>query len=725
MKRSLPSWILLTAFAAGAFGIANVAWTATCPSAIYLANNATTADHLQSNGGFPEFDLLTSQPTGNGMTCIYSRPADPNYDAFIFRELNANEISATLFGDDAWHVSTTDGKVKTVTCPTSISLGPVAWYALSGGGMQQLPANWLVTQNGVQALTFDNVTSSSDFPMRCNYKGFSNVSVYIPPPTRIFSRVVCSGLYTAGLPLSARLARCPGLDDLLLWEDGAGNVFSHSGYSYPSWTAQQKTRLDQLFSAIQTGQSDLKLDCPDPAANIWTYSQTNDAAGNPVHSQTPIQLFFTANQAFDTYTAHVAWILYVEVNHLVPWSLFDHPASELAEFFDSRRYHTRFPPQSAVNNSVYANPQDYPTNIQAGRDFWNATTRRNAAWEAVCDPRIGYQFLSGKKSSSQANLIGATEIATLKNITWWFHNNVAHGDFQDVATSALLSTPSIYLSNRLRARIDTHSQPPSQPLVFANEGCHSAANLFYDLAKSVNIPLLHVASLEPPHFATYPFPQVHIALAPHSGLVYGWVNRANTLILQHTDDIYAQYNLIFPIDAAGRPVSDPAQTLFSATWLTPAQLSTWGYQVTGDYSLQDAFSTYGVPMEHEVESQGILAGYWIPTPPPNLANSIRFVWFLEGQLCSCGGAHNVMAACNENPSLLQGAWLSTFGQTVLQAPNSSTSTSAQDYLSHLQACAEAYTGISSPANACQQMASCGSGIVNRTATNYWVGPLGK
>jgi len=351
--------LLLTGIA-----FANSAQAQTCPATVYLASNATTADGMAGNGGYIAFTLATSTTTGSGRTCSYTRPADPNYDPFIGRNLAADEVSALPAGTNAWQVTTAAGGYRTVTCPSGIEIGPLATYVMAGGSMTPLPDNWLVTQNNVQMLAFDTRSSQPPFALRCNYQGAAIVELYVPPPTRSFSTASCAGLYT-GTSLSARLAACPGLDDLLIWEDGAGHVFSHSGYSYPAWTSKQRARLDKLFEMMQSGQLSLGLDCPAPAANLWTAGQTNSAPGAPVHTEFVTQIFFTANQAFDTYAAHVAWSLYLEVNHVVPWSLLNHPPSELVEFFDARRYHTRFPARSAVYASGYANPADYP--VDPGR----------------------------------------------------------------------------------------------------------------------------------------------------------------------------------------------------------------------------------------------------------------------------------------------------------------------------------------------------------------------
>ena len=728
MKTYVRIWMLLVVVVA----LPGSAQAQTCPASVYLANNATTADGMRGNGGYITFTLATSTITGSGRTCTFTRPADPNYDPFIGRNLAADELSAAPSGPDAWQVATAGGKFRTVTCPARIEIGPLATYAMAGGSMTPLPESWLVTQNDVQVLAFDTRSSQPPFALRCNYHGVATVELYVAPPARSFSIASCPGLYSgSGASLSVRLAACPGLDDLLIWEDGAGRVFSHSGYSYPAWTAAQRARLDELFEMMQTGQVNLGLDCPSPAANLWTAGQTNSAPHTPVRSEMVTQIFFTANQAFDTYAAHVAWSLYLEVNHLVPWSLLNHPSSELVEFFDARRYHTRFPARSALLDSGYNNPAAYPTAILEGRDFWNATSRRSAAWEAVCDPRVAYEFLSGGAgSSSHTNMLGATEVATLKNLTWWFYNNVAHGDSRDAQTSAVLSTPSVFLSNRLMARSDVFYTPPSQPLVIANAGCHSAANLFYDLAKGVNIPVLHVASTQPDGYASYPFPPVYIDYGRHSGLVYGWGSPSTTRILQHADDIYAQYGLIFPVDGMNRPVADQADALFAATWLTPPELTTWGYTVTNDFRLQHPFSTYGNPWEREVESHGVLAGYWTPGGTTGFANSDRFLWHGEAQLCSFGGGHNVMANClNSDPVVLQSNWEFGFGRSVLEPPGGGTAMTPQNYIDHLQACAVAETGVSVPLNACARFSGPGNVYstrqLNRTASTSWVGAGGR
>jgi hypothetical protein len=709
-----------------------------CPSALYLGNHNNEPNGMQGNGAWVGYGFVQRKVSNGGAWCSYSRSNHGGFEELIGRDLGPGEVSATPTAPDSWWVCTANGSCYDVSCPANITLGPVEGYADSNGAPQFFPTSWgWATSGGSQVVPFFSAGAPPGHPpvfaLQCNYSGFQNVSLYVP--SRSFLPSVCTGLYSANGPLSSHLQRCLGLEDQLVWEDGTGNLYNYSGYGHGAWTQAQKDRLDQIFAAIESGAADLGLDCPSAAKDLWSSNQSNDANGNPIRSPFPVDLMFTANQAFDTYAASVAWILYLEIHQRVPWSIFHHPLVELQEFFDSRRYHTRFPLPGS-NTAGYTSLNNYPTNIAPGRDFWNAQSRREAAWEAVCDPRIGYQFLTGQQSSQKQSLLGTSEQATLKNMTGWFYSNVAHGqdagptNLRTDSTDYILNNHYIYLSNRLQARnipvgVDGNGnvQYSTHPLVYANLGCHSAANLFYDLAKSVNIPLLHVASDQPD---TNNYPVIFIDNGRHSGLVYGWGDPSTTLILQHTDDIYANYGMLFPIDSAGKPVADLAQALFAATWLSPSQLSAWGYSPTNDYSPQTPNSTYGDPQLMQVEDDGIFAGYWLPTSTPANANVSRFSWGNQVSLCSFDGTYDAMFYCTLSTSDIENVWQHSFGQTIISWQNGSINSSAA--LSHLQSCAVAYTQ-QSPSTACGYLVNPSSSysnqLNNRVASNYWVGPLGQ
>src|SRR5205085_8036824 len=135
---------------------------------------------------------------------------------------------------------------------------------------------------------------------------------------------------------------------------------------------------------------------------------------------------------------------------------------------DSSRYVTRILPN--------VNDFQYPAQYRGNRDFWNASTRASASWEAVCDPRVGYQFIRGAGSSTGLDLLGPTPRETLTNLTAWAQLNLGHGGQEDDSNAA--AEGHIFLRERLTQR--SWVSDPSRTMVMAQEGCHSAANLIYD-----------------------------------------------------------------------------------------------------------------------------------------------------------------------------------------------------------------------------------------------------
>jgi hypothetical protein len=419
-------------------------------------------------------------------------------------------------------------------------------------------------------------------------------------------------------------------------------------------------------------------------------------------------LTFTANQAFDTYAAAVAWSLYAEAHHLLPWSILDSPAAEVAEYYDSRYAHARITGSSSDTA--------FPPSIVPGRDFWNAGSRQPATWEATCDPRVGDQFMTGQYGSAHQSLIGATPLATLKNITGWFYNNVGHGG-AGLSTDYVINNNFIYLSGRLAPSLQE-----GHTLVQAQQGCHSAATLFYDLAKSVNIPVLNVGETQPsPGALTWDIQY------RHGALVYGWGNPATTLLLEHVDDIYANYGLIFPVDANGQPASDVAQSLFDASWVPPGTLAGFGFVLTNDWAQQSVNSTYYYDQHnyYPINDQGVLVGNWpAAVGAEALVNNLNDV--VGGTLCSYLGAPAALQSCwQDNPALYENAWQGDFGRPYLTSPNGNVTGAA--YLQHLQTCAAAYTGMDG-VSACSYLGGANpyrTANSTRAATNYWIGPIGK
>ncbi len=101
---------------------------------------------------------------------------------------------------------------------------------------------------------------------------------------------------------------CDYLQDEIVWETGTGERVIYRG-----WTDQQKDRIDELFQLLLENRRDLGLRCPDPSRNYPRNMRPGGLTAN---------MFFTAEEAFDIYAAHVAHVFYIEATQAVPWSIF-------------------------------------------------------------------------------------------------------------------------------------------------------------------------------------------------------------------------------------------------------------------------------------------------------------------------------------------------------------------------------------------------------------------
>lgn len=370
--------------------------------------------------------------------------------------------------------------------------------------------------------------------------------------------------------LEAWLARTPVLKDRMLWVSGDGKH-----HQFDDWTPAQKQRLDFFYRRLAAGARDLGMHGPSPSLI--------DPASN--------RAYFTAEQAFDLYAASVAHVLWVENRHLVPWSIQSRPGAELDMLLASSSYCARIKP--APNN-------DYPAAIRAGRDFMELP-EHDQLGDLNSDPRIGFDFLTGKTSATHRNLVADSELQTLVNITAWFRDNLDHGAIDNQRNER--SSHQRFLDQRLRA-------PTGEHLAIAVNGCHSAAKLLVDLARSVNIPILYTTAPDNRNGNG----SGNYFNRTHAGLVYGWAG-PTPRILWHADDIYATPGRIcFPLDPATGLRATPEQAdrqYFDEHWATPAAIRKAGF----DYRLQRVIPGQGIAHNSRGKSEdrfdcGTCLGAW-------------------------------------------------------------------------------------------------------------------
>jgi len=424
--------------------------------------------------------------------------------------------------------------------------------------------------------------------------------------------------------LEEGLDNCPILRDSIVWETGDDGQL----ITFNQWSADRKQVLYDHYDQLMAGGEKVPLfiACPDPKKNIHATSH---------------DLYLSANEAFHIYAAHVAWALYVEAKKLVPWSLAAQSKDGRDEIFASYRYHSRIKPSQSI--------EFYPTHIKPDQDF-QPLFQDQGYGVLRCDPRIGYWFVKGQSPEhpwQTENLLGASEEKTLAKLTRWFRVNVGHGD--TISREEMLKR-GVFLQDRLKAQWENSSNP-NRWLIDSWAGCHTASALFYDLAKSVNIPLRHVSTMEDHHGGGANFHNV-----THGGLVYRW-DTPNARVLWHTDNIYADANNdpIFPIDGQGNPLSaEEADTkYFEAFWVSPGEIKSWGFEykleLVNPQLVNQKFYASSQGAWEDSYDFGYMAGYWLrsdramneydddkPVINPKWKNDLHSLYRLERlyQLCS-------------------------------------------------------------------------------------------
>ncbi len=414
------------------------------------------------------------------------------------------------------------------------------------------------------------------------------------PPLQIAEAVVDGPTVLRGPGrLSDRLAADADLRRGLLWQTGTGGL-----RNYDEWTQAQRDRLDALERRLREAgpdlgwaqRLDLGLRCPDVAANLSLRRRPDG----------PRCLFLTADEAFDLYAAHVAHAFALEATGAVSWSIVDLPASERHELLSAPRYHSIILPDApGLGPEPY-----YPAHIRPGRDYQLPARVQTTGGPMglCCDPRVGYWFLRGLARERGIDLIASTEAQTLANLIAWVSQNLGHGGDGTDSTDAYFIAHA-ELRDRLRGEHRDFPGGRSWTGLFAPSGCHSAANLLHDLARSVNIPLL-VAGVS--------------ASGLHAGLLFRW-NRTDPRICHHVDDAYIANGLVpcFPVDDAGVALgaAATARVVFDILFAPPLDLSRFGFRHSADYEPWQR-AAFDAP------DLGSRAGYW-PTIDAMAAHTLE------------------------------------------------------------------------------------------------------
>ncbi len=473
---------------------------------------------------------------------------------------------------------------------------------------------------------------------------------------------------TREISVDERLRGCEVLRKKIYWQDAGGRQIP-----YDQWGEPSKGRLDEVFQALLRGDRDLGLQCPDPARALHSNKRT----------------YLSAAEAFDVYIAHVAHVLYLEATAKVPWRIGCRGVGELNHLLVSDRYHSIIADSDQI---------DYPSHIQPGSDFQTPFYAKNAPILS-CDPREGYRFMTGALSHQTENLLGVDEEDTLANLSLFFRDHWVHDETLGATNGSPQLEQHVLLSDRLK--------PTGITKRSAYLGCHGAAGTFYELARSVNIPLINAG------FLVGQSKTGHFSNRAHRGLIYGAYS-PDIRILWHIDNLYANFpGPVFPVNSAGVALneSDAKRRYFDRHWPTAEQLVSWGFVETLVRVVPGI--GFGDPDAGQYEDYpqfGYLGGYWqisdraeqLFNKPPttqaewqvynSYAGDIEKKWALENyyQLGSrdlvyhaCNGSDGQLALYSLIDNYLEGS------RTGLVVP---VTRSKPDYWQHAQSAVTAHGG---------------------------------
>lgn len=491
-------------------------------------------------------------------------------------------------------------------------------------------------------------------PQGTAYDPSATKGVFFFPPG-VLERILtlpslCEQSLMSGTNFSEKIDGCLRLRSQIIYESPTGERIP-----FIRWTEAQVNRINEIYARIVADEENLGLNCPEPRSSMSSPDVFAAYYLNP-------------EPAFDIYAAHVAHAIYLEANHLVPWSIQNLPSIQLRELFDFHSYFVPILPLSGAR---------YPSHIQAQRDYQLPARSFLAPDALICDPRIGNHFIRGINSRSHENLLGENPEATITNLSLWFKNNVRH----DNSRRELLADYS-YLDQRLRGR----RLASYNPSVVTYRGCHSSANLFYDLAKSVNIPLLNVAN------QLDTVAEGNFLNRSHRGLIFK-AGTTSPLILPHMDDLYANADthgsLFTPMDGHRLNAEEEKSLIFENEWFHPALLEAWGFHFFGDYPVVLPGEAYGLPSTTASVNRsdfGYMGGFWGDGSQLIAKHSLEKAY----QYCS----YSLVSAYCE---LSETAFNANFRSRFTPAPRSlPINRSLADFYNRARSCVEVYGGCRMP-----------------------------
>lgn len=256
----------------------------------------------------------------------------------------------------------------------------------------------------------------------------------------------------------------PAIAASIVWEGPTGAL------AYPAWNASQKRDLARALELADAGlPAGLKAP-PEPILPLKLRDDVLDRAklgaeASPETCEDDGHVFYSSDDAWTLYLAHVAHSLWLERGRKVAWSLRDMTPEERAHLLDSRRLAKR-------------------------KDAYQFEATRFVMGHALSwDPALAYRFLEGK------GMLGPTPEGTVLALTAWASRNLRHigGDETFQALYGYPGPPPVDLIIQPRV--------PGPKKV---GGCWGVTGVYAAVLRGANVPVVNsqLDGHSRPHFPT-------------------------------------------------------------------------------------------------------------------------------------------------------------------------------------------------------------------------------
>ena len=218
-----------------------------------------------------------------------------------------------------------------------------------------------------------------------------------------------------------------------------------------------------------------------------------------------VQIYYNETDAWNMFAPHLAVSLFVEVNHLVPWTVRGYDENSLKLLFDGSRF-----------ISYYATANNYKFYLEKGM---------GSGSQGITDWNAFYNLNFLRTNS----MIKPTQQESIYELTEWMSSHLFHDWFPRA-----YSLRNDYGYNSSNYPVDKILNPPENVNSYT-AGCPGTASLYGALLHTINIPVMKNSSL--PEY----FPESG-RLGWHTGVLFPTAN----LALVHGDEPYTMSYLRGP-----------------------------------------------------------------------------------------------------------------------------------------------------------------------------------